>query len=150
MEQPIAILDSGVGGLTVVKEVMRQLPREKIIYLGDTLRTPLRTTAAITRCVCSRSKSWNICCNIDPKMIVIACNTATAVALEDIRAMTDVPVVGVIQPGARAAIKRSQTGKIGVIGTEGTIGSGAYEQALDRLPRITRCSAKRVRVLYRL
>lgn len=129
MEQPIAILDSGVGGLTVVKEVMRQLPREKIIYLGDTLRTPYgprphHEVRMFTKQIVEYLLQY------DPKMIVIACNTATAVALDDIRAMTDVPVVGVIQPGARAAIKRSQTGKIGVIGTEGTIRSGAYEQAL--------------------
>lgn len=132
MERPIAVLDSGVGGLTVVKEVMRQLPLEKVIYFGDTLRAPYGPRPAhevrsFTRQIVDYLMQFG------PKMIVIACNTATAVALEDIRMAVDIPVVGVIQPGARAAIKRSKTGAIGVIGTEGTIMSGAYEQALHRI-----------------
>lgn len=137
LERPIAILDSGVGGLTVVKEVMRQLPLEKVIYFGDTLRAPYGPRPANE----VRSFTYQIVDYLQqyhPKMIVIACNTATAVALEDIRRATDIPVVGVIQPGARAAIKRSQKGAVGVIGTEGTILSGAYEQALKRIaPQLT-------------
>jgi len=132
LEHPIAILDSGVGGLTVVKEVMRQLPLERIIYFGDTLRAPYgprpaEEVLAFTRQIVDYLQKY------DPKMIVIACNTATAVALDDIRARTNIPIVGVIQPGARAAIKRSMSGTIGVIGTEGTILSGAYEHALKRI-----------------
>ena len=132
VQHPIAILDSGVGGLTVAKEVMRQLPRERVIYFGDTLRTPygprpyeevLRFTREIV----------DYLVQFGPKMIVIACNTATAVALEDIRSRVNIPVVGVIHPGSRAAIGRTKSGLIGVIGTEGTIRSKAYEQALKQL-----------------
>ncbi|WP_217596050.1 glutamate racemase [Cohnella sp. GbtcB17] len=132
MQQAIAVLDSGVGGLTVVKEVMRQLPREKILYFGDTARTPYGSRSAeqvveFTREIVDYLVQFN------PKMIVIACNTATAVALEDITGRVSVPVVGVIGPGARAALGRTRTGVIGVIGTEGTIRSGAYEAALRTL-----------------
>ncbi|MBJ6359813.1 glutamate racemase [Paenibacillus sp. GCM10012307] len=132
MQQPIAILDSGVGGLTVVKEVMRQLPREKIIYFGDTARAPYgpRPSEEVLRFT---REIVDYLIQYDPKMIVIACNTATAVALQDIRSKVNIPVVGVIYPGARAAIGRTQTGYVGVIGTEGTINSGAYDAALKRL-----------------
>lgn len=132
LQQAIAILDSGVGGLTVVKEVMRQLPQEKIIYFGDTARTPYGPRPAeevrqFTRQIVEYLHQFK------PKMLVIACNTATAVALDDIRARVDIPVVGVIHPGARAAIKSTRSGIIGVIGTEGTIRSGAYEHALKQI-----------------
>lgn len=132
MQQAIAILDSGVGGLTVVKEVMRQLPQEKIIYFGDTARAPygprnpeevkLFTTQIVDYLL-----------NFNPKMIVIACNTAAAVALEHIRQRVSIPVIAVITPGARAAIKTTRSGKVGVIGTEGTIRSGAYDKALKMI-----------------
>jgi glutamate racemase len=132
VQQAIAILDSGVGGLTVVKEVMRQLPQEKVIYFGDTARTPYGPRPAeevrlFTRQIVDYLVQFN------PKMLVIACNTATAVALEDVRKRISIPVVGVIHPGARAAIKSTRSGIIGVIGTEGTIRSRAYEQALKRI-----------------
>ncbi|TFE31556.1 glutamate racemase [Cohnella luojiensis] len=136
MQQAIAVLDSGVGGLTVVKEVMRQLPREKILYFGDTARTPYgprdaEEVIAFTREIVDYLVQYK------PKMIVIACNTATAVALDEIRHMIDMPIIGVINPGARAAISRTKTGIVGVIGTEGTIKSGAYDLALKRLsPRV--------------
>lgn len=129
VQQPIAILDSGVGGLTVAREVMRQLPREKIVYFGDTARAPYgpRDPKVVTRFT---REIVDYLVHFRPKMIVIACNTATAFALEEIRAIVDIPVVGVIKPGARAALGRTITGCIGVIGTEGTINSGAYEHAL--------------------
>ncbi len=132
VQRPIAILDSGVGGLTVVKEVMRQLPREKVIYFGDTARTPYGPRPSdevvrFTREIVSYLMQYK------PKMIIIACNTATAAALEDIRSMVDIPVVGVINPGARAAINQTKTGIVGVIGTVGTVRSRAYEDALKRL-----------------
>ncbi|BBH19105.1 glutamate racemase [Paenibacillus baekrokdamisoli] len=132
MQQPIAVLDSGVGGLTVVREVMRQLPREKIIYFGDTARTPYgpRPAEEVTRFT---REIVDYLIQFRPKMIVIACNTATAVALEDIRSRVTIPVVGVIHPGARAANGRTQSGVVGVIGTEGTIRSAAYEHALKGL-----------------
>jgi len=132
VQQPIAVLDSGVGGLTVVKEVMRQLPCEQILYFGDTARAPYGPRAAeevarFTREIVDYLIQFN------PKMIVIACNTATAVALEDIRSRVEVPVIGVINPGARAAFRRTRSGVVGVIGTEGTVRSGAYETALKQL-----------------
>lgn len=132
VQQPIAILDSGVGGLTVAKEVMRQLPHEKIIYFGDTARTPYgpRSSEEIVRFT---REIVDYLIQFNPKLIVIACNTATAAGLEDIRSRVTIPVVGVINPGARAAIRLTATGCVGVIGTEGTIKSRAYEQALREL-----------------
>ncbi|GAA3401337.1 glutamate racemase [Paenibacillus hodogayensis] len=132
MAQAIAILDSGVGGLTVAKEVMRQLPQEEIVYFGDTERAPYGPRAAeevlkFTRQIVEYLLQFR------PKMIVIACNTATAIALQHIRAQVKIPVVGVIQPGSRAAIKSTKNGSIGVIGTENTIRSGAYHQALQAI-----------------
>ncbi|CAN7391457.1 glutamate racemase [Paenibacillus sp. LjRoot56] len=132
MQQAIAVLDSGVGGLTVVKEIMKQLPHEKVIYFGDTARSPYGPRPAsevrhFTRQIVDYLLQFN------PKMIVIACNTATAVAIEDIRARVSIPVVGVILPGARAAIKMTRSGMIGVIGTDGTIRSQAYETALRQI-----------------
>lgn len=132
MNNAIAVLDSGVGGLTVVKEVLRQLPQEKIIYFGDTARAPYGPRSAEEVVEFTR-QIVDYLMKFKPKMIVIACNTATAVALEDIRSRVDIPVVGVIKPGARAAIKVSENGKIGVIGTEGTVKSKAYEAALKEI-----------------
>ncbi|MFD0698645.1 glutamate racemase [Paenibacillus sp. GCM10027628] len=129
MQQAIAVLDSGVGGLTVVKEVMRQLPQEKVIYFGDTARSPYGPRPAEEVCSFTR-QIVDYLVQFNPKMIVIACNTATAVAIEDIRNRVSIPVLGVISPGARAAIKTTRSGVVGVIGTDGTIRSMAYEQAL--------------------
>ncbi|MNJ45779.1 glutamate racemase [Paenibacillus bouchesdurhonensis] len=132
VQQAIAILDSGVGGLTVAKEVMRQLPREKIIYFGDTARTPYgpRSPEEVTLFT---EQIVDYLIQFDPKMIVIACNTATAAALEHIKKKVSIPVIGVIHPGARAAISATKTGRVGVIGTIGTINSGAYTSALKEL-----------------
>lgn len=129
MQQAIAVLDSGVGGLTVAGEIMRQLPKEQILYFGDTARAPYgpRSTSEVllfTRQIVDFLLLYR------PKMIVLACNTATAAALAPIRNSVAVPVVGVIEPGARAAIKHTRNQTVGVIGTEGTISSGAYVQAL--------------------
>lgn len=132
MQQAIAILDSGVGGLTVVKEVMRQLPREKIIYFGDTARTPYgpRPSAEVRKFT---GQIVDFLTQFNPKVIIIACNTATAAALDEISERVDIPVIGVIHPGARAAISATKTGHVGVIGTVGTVGSGAYTSALKQL-----------------
>lgn len=129
MQQAIAVLDSGVGGLTVVSEIMRQLPKEQILYFGDTARAPYgpRTPSEV---LFFTKQIVDFLLLYRPKMLVLACNTATAAALEALRAIISVPVVGVIKPGARAAIKHSRNRMVGVIGTEGTIKSGAYEQAL--------------------
>ncbi|WP_036645530.1 glutamate racemase [Paenibacillus pini] len=132
MQQAIAILDSGVGGLTVAKEVMRQLPREKVIYFGDTARTPYgpRSSEEVRKFT---EQIVDFLIQFKPKAIVIACNTATAAALDYISEKVSIPVIGVIHPGARAAISATKTGNVGVIGTIGTIGSGAYTTALKQL-----------------
>lgn len=132
MQHAIAILDSGVGGLTVAKEVMRQLPREKIIYYGDTARTPYGPRSSEQVRVFTE-QIVDFLIQFEPKMIVIACNTATAAALTYIQDKVSIPVIGVIHPGARAAITATKTGDVGVIGTVGTIGSGAYTHALKEL-----------------
>lgn len=129
MDQAIGVIDSGVGGMTVVKELMRQLPKEKLIYLGDTKRCPYgpRPDQEIIKF------TWEMVHFLlekNIKALVIACNTATAFTLPELQKKLDIPVIGVIQPGSRAAIKSTINNNIGVIGTDGTIRSGAYEHAL--------------------
>ncbi len=129
---PIGVFDSGVGGLTVAREIMRQLPEERLIYFGDTARLPygskskktvIRYSEQIIRFL--RTK--------EVKAIVVACNTASSYALDEVRKTVDVPIIGVINAGARAAVSATKNGKIGVIGTEGTIGSGAYAEVLKEM-----------------
>ncbi|MBS3956750.1 MAG: glutamate racemase [Clostridiales bacterium] len=130
MEQlPIGIFDSGLGGLTVVREIMRALPSERIVYLGDTARCPYgpRDLAEVRRFVLEIG-TWLESRPV--KLIVIACNTATAAGLALAQRTFDVPVVGVVEPGARAAVRASANRRIGVIGTTGTIDSGAYSEAV--------------------
>ena len=129
---PIGVFDSGLGGLTVASEMMRQLPTEGLIYFGDTARVPYGPKAPTT----VRRYSREIASFLDRegvKAIVIACNTATAHALTMLRSELSVPVIGVIEPGARAAVRATRIGNIGVIGTAGTIRSGAYERAIREL-----------------
>ncbi len=132
MERSIGVIDSGVGGLTVVNEIMRQLPNERIIYLGDTKRCPYgsRDESEIKLFTYSMVKEIM---TYDLKILVIACNTATAYTLKALRQELDIPVVGVIRPGSRAAISVTETKKIGVIGTEATIKSRAYEYSLKEI-----------------
>lgn len=132
MDYPIGVIDSGVGGLTVARELMRQLPKENLIYVGDTLRCPYgpRPEEEVVEF------TWdmvNFLLEKNIKMLVIACNTATAFTLEELKQKLDIPVVGVIEPGARAAIKTTKTNHIGVLGTEGTIRSHAYRKALKNI-----------------
>ena len=132
MKRPIGMLDSGVGGLTVVRELMRQLPKEKIIYIGDTLRCPYgpRPFEEV------RKFTWELVrflLTYNIKMLVIACNTATAVVLDALQRSLDIPVVGVIAPGTRAALKVTRSKRIGVIGTKGTIHSDAYQKSLKMI-----------------
>lgn len=132
LKQPIGVMDSGVGGLTVAKEIIRQLPNEKIIYIGDTARCPYgpRTRREV------KKFTWEMTSFLLEKrikMLVIACNTATAAALEEIQRDLSIPVIGVINPGARAAIKKTKNYRVAIIGTEGTVKSGAYEKALKSL-----------------
>jgi len=139
LHRAIGIFDSGVGGLTVFKEIMRALPREDLIYLGDTARVPYGTKSAETvRRYALEAGAFLVDQGV--KVLVVACNTASAVALPALRERFRLPVIGVIEPGARRAAQ-SRSGRIGVIGTEGTIASGRYEDAIRSfLPEASVCS----------
>jgi glutamate racemase len=129
---PIGIFDSGLGGLTVAHALFERLPRESTIYFGDTARVPYGPKSGETvRRYSLEIMHWLLDQGV--KAIVIACNTSTAHALEALQAAAAVPVIGVIEPGARAAVAAAGGRPIGVIGTAGTIGSGAYERAIRRL-----------------
>ena len=124
MENPIGIFDSGVGGLTVVREIIGQLPNENLIYFGDTLRVPYgpRSLAQVKDFV---FEIVEILMERGVKLIVIACNTGTAAGLVEAQARYDVPILGVIEPGAKGAVQATRNRRIGVVGTVGTIKSGA-------------------------
>ncbi len=127
---PIGVFDSGLGGLTVAHAIMRQLPAENLVYFGDTARVPYGPKSPDT----VRRYSHEIAAYLleqGVKAIVVACNTATAHALPMLKAELDVPVIGVVEPGARAAVRASRSGRIGVIATAGTIKSGAYVRAIE-------------------
>lgn len=130
---PIGVFDSGIGGLTVLKALGEALPHESFIYLGDTARLPYGTKSAksVTRYVLQTTALLR---ERGVKLLVIACNTATAVSLEALQeTYPDLPVVGVIRPGAQAACRTSVSGRIGVIATEGTINGGSYEREILRI-----------------
>lgn len=130
-ERPIGVFDSGIGGLSVLKELVATLAGEQFIYLGDTARLPYGTkTPEVILRYTRENTEFLLAKGI--KMLVVACNTSSAIALERIAGETIVPVIGVIDPGARAAAKVSRTGKIGVIATEATIASGAYTRAIQK------------------
>ena len=129
---PVGVFDSGIGGLTVVREMISQLPNESIIYFGDTARVPYGpkspdTVLRYSREITSYLRDEGV------KALVIACNTATAHALPALRREFDLPIVGVIEPGARAAASATKTKHVGVIGTAGTIKSRAYEKEIKKL-----------------
>ncbi len=129
---PIGVFDSGVGGLTVAREIMRQMPNEKIIYFGDTARVPYgnKSRDTVTR---FSKQIVRFLRTFDVKTIVVACNTASAYALAEIEAETDIPMIGVVKPGAKAACDVTVNGKIGVIATEATISSHIYNQYITQL-----------------
>jgi glutamate racemase len=129
MSGKIGVIDSGVGGLTVVKEIMKQLPGEDIVYFGDTKRCPYgdRTEKEILRFTL---EMIDFLSQFDLKAIVIACNTATVVALEEIRKIVSVPVIGVVNPGVEMALKKTKNKKVGVIGTTATIKSGSHARKI--------------------
>jgi glutamate racemase len=131
-ERPIGVFDSGVGGLTVLRALADALPGEEFIYLGDTARVPYGTKSNEVIIRYSRENTEFLLAK-GIKLLIVACNTSSAVALEAIAGATMVQVIGVIEPGARAAVKASRSGKIGVIGTEATIASGAYTRTIQRL-----------------
>ena len=118
----VGVFDSGVGGLTVAREIMRQIPNEKIVYFGDTARVPYGSKSQDTVTRYSR-QIVRFLRTQDVKAIVVACNTASAYALDSLEKEIDIPIIGVVKPGARVAAEVTRNGKIGVIGTEGTIGS---------------------------
>lgn len=130
--QSIGIFDSGVGGLTVMREIVRALPQEDTVYFGDTARVPYGTKSpeTVTRYA---TEIAAFLLKQDIKLLVVACNTASAVALPTLKRKLAIPVVGVIEPGARRAVEVTRSGRIGVIGTAGTIRSSAYTRAIKRL-----------------
>lgn len=130
--RPIGVFDSGIGGLTVLRALVDAMPTEEFIYLGDTARLPYGTKSNEVIARYSRENSEFLLAR-GIKLLVVACNTSSAVALEQIAGATMVPVIGVIEPGARAAVRASRSGRIGVIGTEATIASGAYTRILRQL-----------------
>ncbi|MDO9577582.1 MAG: glutamate racemase [Candidatus Cloacimonadales bacterium] len=132
IKQPIGIFDSGVGGLTVFKEVRRKFPFEDIVYFGDTARVPYGPKSPRTIIEYSiQNARFLLQCGA--KIIVVACNTSAAVALPELQKILSVPVIEVIEPGALSAVKKTHTKRIGVIGTEGTIRSGAYAEAISKI-----------------
>lgn len=129
---PIGVFDSGIGGLTVAREIMRRLPHESVVYFGDTARVPYgpkspETVRRYSREIAGFLEHHGV------KAIVVACNTATAHALPMLRERFQIPVIGVVEPGARAAVQATTTRRVAVIGTSGTIQSGAYERAIHAL-----------------
>src|SRR5512143_3371045 len=130
--QAIGIFDSGVGGLTVLKEIIKALPQEDTIYLGDTARVPYGTKSPETLTRYSHEIT-SFLVKRDIKLLVAACNTASSVSLDSLKKRFDIPIVGVIEPGARRAACETRSGKVGVIGTAGTIRSSAYTKAIKRI-----------------
>lgn len=126
---PIGVFDSGLGGLTVVRQIRRLCPGEDVLYLGDTARVPYGTRSVRTVMRYSRACA-NTLVSRGIKLLVVACNTVSAVALDMLRVELDIPVLGVIEPGARAAVAATRSHVIGVIGTAGMIASGAYPRAV--------------------
>jgi glutamate racemase len=126
----IGVFDSGVGGLTVLKALRRALPHQDFLYLGDTARVPYgRKPAAMVRDFALEIGEFLF--NRGAEAIIVACNTASAVALADLQERFDIPIWGVIEPGVEAAVRVTQSGHVGVIGTRGTIASGAYQKRLE-------------------
>ena len=129
---PVGVFDSGVGGLTVAREIMRQLPDERIVYFGDTARVPYGSKSRDTILRYSR-QIIRFLRTKEVKAIVIACNTATALTLDTVAAESDIPIIGVIHAGAKTAVESTRNGRIGVIGTEATIGSGIYTEVMKKM-----------------
>ena len=128
----IGIFDSGMGGLTVARQVIERLHGERIVYLGDTARLPYGTKSPETVVRYARACS-QVLLKRGIKLLVVACNTASACALPALRETTELPVLGVVEPGARAAVAATTGGRIGIVGTDGTIRSGAYHRAISDL-----------------
>jgi glutamate racemase len=130
MDRPIGMFDSGFGGLTVARAVIDLLPDEHLVYIGDTGRYPYGPRPQSEVREFAHQIAWSLVKEFDVKAIVVACNTAAAAALDELEAEMPVPVIDVVEPGARTLVATTRTGRVGVIGTVGTIGSGAYERAV--------------------
>jgi glutamate racemase len=130
--RPIGVFDSGLGGLTVVRQILQRMPGEDIVYLGDSARVPYGTKSPETVCQFARQDAAFLLA-FDPKIVVVGCNTASAVALDDLRSSLAVEVVGVVAPAAAEAVRLASGRPIGVIGTEATIASGAHRRAIAEL-----------------
>ena len=132
MNTPIGIFDSGLGGLTVVKAFLEHLPGEQLVYFGDTARVPYGTKSkkTITRFSLENTRFLK---THGVKMVIVACHTASSLALESVRQAFEIPILGVVEPGAKKAVEVTQNGKIGVIGTRSTIASASYEKAIKAL-----------------
>ena len=136
-DAPVGVFDSGVGGLTVAREIMRNLPSEKIVYFGDTARVPYGSKSKETVIRYSR-QIIRFLQEQQVKAIVVACNTASAFALDTVRDEFDIPIIGVIESGAKVAAARTRNKRVGIIGTVGTVGNGIHAQYLKKLdPEIT-------------
>jgi len=131
-KRPIGIFDSGVGGLTVFSEIRKKFPNEDLIYFGDTARVPYgpKSKNTIIDYSIQNTRFLN---SFQVKLIIIACNTSSALAIEQLKDLFPVPIIGVLEPGAEQAVKTSKNGRIGIIGTEGTISSMAYPKEIKRL-----------------
>src|SRR3990172_2485818 len=129
---PIGVFDSGLGGLTVVRELCKELPHENIIYFGDTARLPYGNKSRET---VTRFSTQNVLFLLQKKvkMVVVACNTASSLSLATLKRYFAIPVIGVIEPGVQEAVSITRNGKVGVIGTKSTIKSGVYQEALKKL-----------------
>lgn len=147
--QPIGVFDSGVGGLTVLRALREAMPEERLLYLGDTARVPYgsKSSEAVTRFSIEIGRFLEA---RGVKLLVVACNTASALALSALKAALKIPVVGVVQPAVRAAVRATRTGVIGLIGTEATVASGAYQKAAGRLSAGVRIVARAAPLLVPL
>ncbi|MDR1695087.1 MAG: glutamate racemase [Endomicrobium sp.] len=132
--KPIGIFDSGLGGLTVMSEINKTLPGESIIYFGDTARVPYGSKSKDAIIGFSKEIAGFLV-KKGVKMIVVACNTASALALSELKKNLNIPVIGVIEPGAQTALSATKNKKIGIIGTEGTVKSGAYPKAINKISK---------------
>ena len=133
-EKPIGVFDSGIGGLTVVKHLSTVLPNEHIVYFGDTARVPYGSKSNLT-VIDYSIQDTNFLLHKNVKIVVVACNTVSSIAISDLRKKFNVPVIGVILPGAEFAVKQTRNKKVGVIGTRATINNKAYSRAIKNLDR---------------
>ena len=129
--RPIGVFDSGIGGLTVLREILNAVPGESTVYFGDNSRTPYGTKSRST-VIRYSLQNMKFLESKDVKMIVIACNTASAYAYEELKARSKVPVVEVVTPGADEACRSTKNGRIGIIATKGTVSTGVYKKAVER------------------